>query len=80
MKFSKSVWRTSMLITQLGISIMVPIFMCVLLGSFLQEKTGLPLFLPCLVLGVLAGGRSVYKIVMGFIKMSEQDNHRDSHM
>lgn len=60
MKYKKSVHRTFALITQLGISMIVPILMCVLFGSWLEEKTAVPLTIPFIILGVLAGGRNVY--------------------
>lgn len=60
MKYKKSVHKTFALITQLGISMIVPILMCVLLGSWLEKKTAIPFTIPLIILGVLAGGRNVY--------------------
>lgn len=60
MKYKKSVYRTFALITQLGISMLTPVFLCIFLGSFLQEKYGIPVFVPLLILGIMAGGRNVY--------------------
>ncbi len=78
MKYKKSVFRTMSLISQLGISILVPIFLCVFLGKFVGERWDLPIFLPLLILGILAGGRNAYILVMGFVKEAEQDNSRDT--
>ena len=55
MKYKKSVHRTFALITQVGISMIVPILMCTWLGSYLEEKFSLPVFIPLVILGV--GGR-----------------------
>lgn len=63
MSYKRSVYKTFALITQLGISMIVPILMCTLLGRYLQEKFSLPLFIPLVILGVLAGGRNVYYLV-----------------
>lgn len=60
MRYKKSVHKTFALITQLGISMIVPILMCVLLGSWLEKKLAVPLTIPFIILGVLAGGRNVY--------------------
>ena len=37
MKYKKSVYRTFALITQLGISMIVPILLCVWVGGWLEE-------------------------------------------
>ena len=42
MKYKKSVYRTFALITQLGISMIVPILLCVWVGGWLEEKFKLP--------------------------------------
>lgn len=63
MKYKRSVYKTFALITQLGISMLVPILMRTLLGRYFQEKFSLPLFIPLVILGVLAGGRNVYYLV-----------------
>lgn len=38
MKYKRSVHRTFALITQVGISMLVPILLCTWLGSYLEEK------------------------------------------
>lgn len=78
MKYKKSVFQMMSLITQLGISILVPIFLCVFLGKFLGERYELPVFVPLLIVGILAGCRNAYILVMRFVKEAEQDNSRDT--
>ena len=63
MKYKKSVHRTFALITQLGISMIVPILLCVWVGGGLEEKFKLPVTIPFIILGVLAGMRNVYLLV-----------------
>ncbi len=63
MKYRKGVYRTLALITQLGISMLVPIFLCVFLGSYIDEKFNLNTFIPLMLLGMLAGARNVYKLI-----------------
>lgn len=56
-----------MLITQLGISMMVPICLCAWAGGWLQKKTGSPLWLfLLLILGVGAAFRNVYYLLRPF--------------
>lgn len=63
MKYRKSVYRTLALITQLGISMLIPIFLCTFFGVYLDEHYNIKLFVPLLILGMAAGVRNVYKLV-----------------
>ena len=63
MKHKKSVIATLSLISQLGISMIVPIFLCIFLGVKLEEKFGFPFTIPFIILGILAGIRNVYALV-----------------
>ena len=60
MNYKRSVYRTLTLVSQLGLSIVVPVLLCTFLGTGLEDKTGLPLFIPLVILGVLAGLRNAY--------------------
>ena len=40
MSYRKEVYRSLSLITQLGISVMVPIFLCILAGHFIDKYFG----------------------------------------
>lgn len=60
MKYKKSVYKTFALITQLGISMIVPVLMCTLFGVFLEDRFSVPAVIPLIILGILAGGRNVY--------------------
>ena len=63
MKINKSVYTTFALISQLGISMIVPIFLCTLIGVNLDEKYGWATTIPLILVGVLAGARNVYALV-----------------
>ena len=63
MKNNKSVYTTLTLISQLGISMIVPIFLCTFIGVKLDEKYGWSTTIPLIVAGVLAGARNVYALV-----------------
>lgn len=60
MSYKGSVFRTFALITQLGISILVPVLLCTFFGSWLEKKISFPVFIPLVVIGVLAGMRNAY--------------------
>ena len=71
--------RMLLLISQLGITMMVPIFFCVWLGSVVVRKTGIDfLFVVFMVIGALAGFRSCYHIIRRFVSLkssSLEDNY-----
>lgn len=63
MKHKKSVVATLSLISQLGISMIVPVFLCIFVGIKLEEKFDIALTIPFIILGILAGIRNVYALV-----------------
>lgn len=63
MKINKSVYTTLALISQLGISMIVPVFLCTFIGVKLDERFGWSTTIPLIIVGVLAGGRNVYVLV-----------------
>ena len=57
------------LIGQLGITMLVPIVGCTLLGGWLGNRVGLPvLAVPFFIVGAIAGFQGTYKIVKGYTK------------
>ncbi len=61
MKHKKSVFQSLALVTQFGISMLVPILLCTLLGVWIGEKFDIPIItVPLFVIGALAGFRNVY--------------------
>ena len=63
MRYKKSVFNTLALISQLGISIVVPIFLCAFGGAYLEERFSIPVTVPLIILGVLAGVRNAYYLL-----------------
>lgn len=56
------------LITQLGISMLTCIFLCMIIGRLLSERLHVDWVFPIfLLLGILSGFRSWYKIITRFI-------------
>ena len=64
---NSKVIKALMLVTQLGISMMVPIFLCVLAGGFIDKKAGTGWVMPVfLFLGIAAAFRNVYYLLKPF--------------
>ena len=63
MKNKSEIFKNLALITQLGLSMMVPIFLCVGIGVLIDNRFGTWFVIPLLVLGILAGYRNTYMIV-----------------
>ena len=61
--FKKDVYRNIAMITQLGISMLAPIILCVFVGYQLDEHFGWHTVLPLLILGILAGCRNCWILV-----------------
>lgn len=78
MKYKKSVYNTFALISQLGISIIVPIFLCTFAGAFLEERFSISITVPLIILGVLAGARNAVVLAKQAIKglKDEEDEER----
>jgi F0F1-type ATP synthase assembly protein I len=61
MKYSKNVFRALTMITQFGINMIVPIFICSFLGMWLDRKLGTSFFMVLFFfIGAIAGGRNVW--------------------
>lgn len=67
MKYKKEVFRSLALISQLGISVMVPMFLCLAIGLFLDKQFNTWFTIPLMILGILAGGRNAYILAKGVL-------------
>lgn len=65
-------YRNLILISQVSISIMVPLFLCVVLGVWLDSKFGTWFSVPLVFLGIAAGARNAYVLVMNVVKSDEK--------
>lgn len=52
--------RAFSMILQIGISVLVPVFLCLAVGLWLDQKWGAGWTIPLLILGFLAGGRNAW--------------------
>lgn len=69
----RSAMRTLTLITQIGISMLVPIFLCFFIGLYLDKKLGTSFIMMIgFFVGAVSGFRNVYVLVMQTIKNNER--------
>lgn len=66
-----SEYRNIILISQVGICVMVPLFLCTALGIWLDKKFGTWFTLPLLAVGMAAGARNAYVLVTNVVKSEE---------
>lgn len=56
-----NVFQSLVLVTQFGITMLVPILLCTLIGAYIGEKFSMPIItVPLFLIGALAGFRNVY--------------------
>jgi hypothetical protein len=67
-----------MMVFQMGISMLVPIIMCTLVGVWLGEILGINwLAVPGFFVGALAGYTGIFKMVRKFIKTTDRNKQKD---
>ena len=64
--------KNIVLISQLSICVMVPTFLCLAIGLWLDGKFGTYFTIPLLIIGLAAGARNAYVLAMNSIKQDEQ--------
>ncbi len=64
---NNQVWKMIFLITQLGVTMLTTIFLCVGLGYVVDRHFGTKLMVWFIVLGVVAGFRSVYILIRRYV-------------
>ncbi len=76
MSSKNSEFRNIILITQVGISVMVPVFLCVALGVWLDNRFDSWFTVPLLALGIAAGARNAYVLVMNVVRNEEKQRRK----
>lgn len=74
MRFNRSVYQALTMISQFGINILVPVFICSFLGILLDRKLGTDfLVILFFFIGAVSGGWNVYRFARRiYSKSSEQ--------
>lgn len=78
MKYKKSVYRSLTLITQFGINMLVPVFLCSLAGVYIGRKFSIDwIVIPLFFMGALAGFQNIYRMSKKiFTDKSEREERR----
>ena len=77
MHYKRSVFRSLAMVTQLGLSVVTPVFLCVFAGYQLDTRLGTKSMVPLLLLGVLAGGRSAWLLAKRTLLAEQQEDEAD---
>lgn len=78
MKWNREVIRNLGLISQLGISMLTPIFMMTFLGVWIDKTFSTHLFLIFVLLGIGGGFRSVYILTIRSTKKEKPKREKES--
>lgn len=77
MKKYNKVFQSLTLILQFGLNMIVPIFLCTMLGVWLGKKYNIPLItIPLFIVGALAGFTNIFKMAKK-IYGQEGDDKKD---
>lgn len=74
MHYKRSVFRSLAMVTQLGLSVVTPVFLCVFAGYQLDTRFGTKWMVPLLILGVLAGGRCAWLLARKTMEQEQKDD------
>lgn len=76
--YKKSVYQSLAVITQFGINMLVPIFMCSFAGLFLDRKLGTAFwFVLLFFVGAIAGFRNIYILARKIYEGDKEDDRQD---
>ena len=78
--FKSEVFKSWALVLQLGISVLVPIFLMIVFAYIIKEYFKIDLLLLFVILGVLAGVRNVYVILKNFLATMDTDRSKESEL
>lgn len=77
MGYKKQVFRSLAMVTQLGLSVMTPIFLCIFAGYYVDTHFGTKTMIFFLLIGVLAGGRCGYQMAKMTILAGEKEERKE---
>lgn len=66
-----------MMITQVSITLLAPIILCTAIGIWLDNRFGWHTTIVLLILGVIAGGKNAYVLVLATMKETEKASTYD---
>lgn len=71
MKNDSKALRNIVLISQFAICVMVPTFLCLALGIWLDKRFGTWFTIPLLFIGMAAGARNAYVLAMNTVRQDK---------
>lgn len=78
-KYNKTVYRALVMITQFGVNMLVPIFLCSFFGMFLDRKLGTNIWMVALFfVGALAGFTNVFRFARKIYEVPAQTRRRST--
>ena len=77
MNYKKSVYTTLAMISQVGISMVVPILLCTYAGVWLEERYDFPFTIIMILLGVVTGIRNVFAMIKKIRMATEEDSDEE---
>ena len=76
-KDNKQVMNPLVLVFQFGINMVVPIFLCCIIGIWIGDKTGISwMMIPFFFIGALAGFTNIYKMAKKIYGLSKKDREK----
>ena len=75
--YKSSVYKTLSLITQIGISIMVPIFLMLIISIFIKDKLNIDLIILFIIIGVVVGIRNVIVLINSFLEDERMNDKKE---
>jgi ATP synthase protein I len=72
----KEIVRSLMLVSHLGVTVMVPIFLCVIIGIFIDKRFGTSTLIWLLFLGIAAGMRNAYILIKGVLDENVKEREK----
>lgn len=77
MKNNSRALRNIVLISQLAICVMVPTFVCLALGIWIDKRFGTWFSIPLLFTGMAAGARNAYVLAMNTVQQDKLKKEQD---
>lgn len=75
-KEKRQVMNALILVFQFGINMIVPIFLCCMLGIWIGKKTNISwMMIPFFFVGALAGFTNIYKMAKNLCKDDKEPKH-----
>lgn len=77
---NNSIFKTLALITQIGISIMTPVFLLLFIGIVLKNKFNIDIIIFLIILGIISGIRNAYELIKAYLKSEDNTENKESEL